>query len=102
MLMTSRRRLTALLLATVFSISLAGQAPPAAAVRVTQPNVFNLVEPNMFAGSILDLEPDTAYEARFVLSDPDGVGGPAADATKTVTVRTRPEPKHATGGKVYH
>src|SRR5437868_2817761 len=24
--------------------------------RVTQPNVFNLVEPNMFAGSILDLE----------------------------------------------
>ena len=31
--------------------------------------------PNMFAGSILDLEPDTAYEARFVLSDPDGVSG---------------------------
>ncbi len=26
--------------------------------------------PNMFAGSILDLEPDTAYEARFVLTDP--------------------------------
>ena len=26
----------------------------------------------MFAGSILDLEPDTAYEARFVLTDPDG------------------------------
>ena len=70
--------------------------------RVTQPNVFNLVEPNMFAGSILDLEPDTAYEARFVLTDPDGVSGPAANATKTVTVRTRPEPKPATGGKVYH
>ena len=29
----------------------------------------------MFAGSILDLEPDTAYEARFVLTDPDGVAG---------------------------
>ena len=43
--------------------------------RVTQPNVFALVSPNMFAGSILDLEPDTAYEARFVLSDPDGVSG---------------------------
>jgi len=26
----------------------------------------------MFAGSILDLEPGTAYEARFTLSDPDG------------------------------
>ena len=70
--------------------------------RVTQPNVFDLVSPNMFAGSILDLEPDTAYEARFVLSDPDGVSGPAANATKTVTVRTRPEPKPAEGGKVYH
>jgi hypothetical protein len=70
--------------------------------RVTQPNVFNLVLPNMFAGSILDLESDTAYEARFVLTDPDGVSGPAANATKTVTVRTRPEPKPAAGGKVYH
>ena len=56
----------------------------------------------MFAGSILDLEPDTAYEARFVMTDPDGIGGPAANATKTVTVRTRPEPMPATGGKVYH
>ena len=70
--------------------------------RTIQPNVFNLVSPNMFAGSILDLEPDTAYEARFVMTDPDGIGGPAANATKTVTVRTRPEPKPATGGKTYH
>jgi hypothetical protein len=70
--------------------------------RTYQPNVFNLVAPNMFAGSILDLEPDTAYEARFVMTDPDGIGGPAANATKTVTVRTRPEPKPAEGGKVYH
>src|SRR2546422_8462458 len=30
--------------------------------------VFDVISPNMFAGSILDLEPDTAYEARFVLS----------------------------------
>ena len=37
--------------------------------------VFDVVSPNMFAGSILDLEPDTAYEARFVLSDPDGLIG---------------------------
>ena len=70
--------------------------------RVTQPNVFNLVSPNMFAGSILDLEPDTAYEARFVMTDPDGVNGNATSAGKTVTVRTRPEPKPAEGGKVYH
>ena len=37
--------------------------------------VFDVVSPNMFAGSILDLEPDTAYEARFVMSDPDGFLG---------------------------
>src|SRR5437762_560515 len=29
--------------------------------------VFDVVSPNMFAGSILDLEPDSAYEARFTL-----------------------------------
>lgn len=70
--------------------------------QIYQRNVFNLVTPNMFAGSILDLEPGTTYEARFVLTDPDGVNGPAADATKVVTVKTRPEPVPATGGKVYH
>ncbi|MGE3959670.1 MAG: hypothetical protein AB7H96_23345 [Vicinamibacterales bacterium] len=70
--------------------------------RVYWANIFNLVAPNMFAGSILDLEPGTTYEARFVLADPDGVGGPAAGATKVVTVRTRPEPVPAEGGKVYH
>ena len=36
---------------------------------------LDVVSPNMFAGSILDLEPDTAYEAQFMLSDPDGVSG---------------------------
>ena len=35
--------------------------------------VFDVVSPNMFAGSIFDLEPDTPYEARFVLTDPDGL-----------------------------
>jgi hypothetical protein len=70
--------------------------------RVTQPNVFALVSPNMFAGSIFDLEPGTAYEARFVLTDPDGVSGAPANATRTVTVRTRPEPVPAQGGKTYH
>ena len=65
-------------------------------------NTWNLVAPNAFMGSILDLEPGTAYEVRMVISDPDGVSGPAANATKTVTVRTRPEPKAAEGGKTYH
>src|SRR5215467_14391297 len=52
--------------------------------------VFDVVSPNMFAGSILDLEPDTAYEARFVMSDPDGVIGQGRNAfTKIVNVRTR-------------
>jgi hypothetical protein len=62
-------------------------------------HIINVELPNMFAGSILDLEPDTAYEAKFVLSDPDGVTG---EATHIVTVRTRAEPKPATGGHVYH
>lgn len=65
--------------------------------------VFDVVSPNMFAGSILDLEPDTAYETRFVMSDPDGfVGQKDKTVTKTVTVRTRPEPKPYAGGRVFH
>ena len=36
-------------------------------------NALQYVTPNGFAGSIFDLEPATDYEARFVLSDPDGV-----------------------------
>ena len=55
--------------------------------------------PNMFAGSILDLTPDTEYECQFVMKDPDGVKG---EATKTVTVKTRPEPKPYVGSHVYH
>jgi hypothetical protein len=65
--------------------------------------VFDVISPNMFAGSILDLQPDTEYEARFVMSDPDGISGQnGKTATKTVTVRTRPEPKPYAGGRVFH
>lgn len=53
----------------------------------------------MFAGSILDLDPDTSYEAQFVVSDPDGVAGPAR---KVVVVRTRPEPIVFEGGRTFH
>jgi len=70
--------------------------------RIVQPNSWNLVVPNMFAGSILDLEPGTPYEARFLLTDPDGVQGPASAATRTVTVSTRPEPMPATDGRTFH
>jgi hypothetical protein len=59
--------------------------------------VFNVEMPNMFAGSIFDLDENTTYEVRLVLSDPDGGG-----ATRTVTVKTRPEPMPAAGGHVYH
>src|SRR5437660_3345857 len=53
--------------------------------------VFDVISPNMFAGSILDLEPNTPYEARFVMSDPDGSQGQSAKSvTKVVTVRARP------------
>ena len=55
--------------------------------------------PNMFAGSIFDLEPGTEYECRFVLTDPDGVKG---KKEYLVTVRTRPEPMPFEGGQIYH
>ncbi len=55
--------------------------------------------PNMFAGSVLNLDSGTEYECRLVLSDPDGVKG---ETEKTVTVRTREEPQPAQGGRVYH
>ena len=62
-------------------------------------NSLQYVVPNMFAGSIFDLEPGTDYECRLVLADPDGVDGKAENV---VTVHTRPEPKPAEGGHVYH
>ena len=44
---------------------------------------LDVTVPNMFAGSILDLEPDTSYEAQFVLKDPDGVRGEARKVAAT-------------------
>lgn len=64
--------------------------------------VFNVVSPNMFAGSIFDLEPGTKYEARFVLTDPDGLTAGSKSVTKTVSVSTRPEPVPFSGGRVFH
>jgi hypothetical protein len=67
--------------------------------RVYQASQVDVIAPNMFAGSILDLEPDTAYEAQFVMADPDGVRG---EGRRVVTVRTRPEPQPYEGGRIFH
>jgi len=67
--------------------------------RITQGRQLDVTSPNMFAGSVLDLEPDTPYEVRFQASDPDGVTG---ERTKVVRVRTRAEPKPATDGRLFH
>jgi hypothetical protein len=67
--------------------------------RIYQGSQMDVIAPNMFAGSILDLDPDTQYEAQFVLSDPDGVRG---ESRRIVTVRTRAEPKPYEGGRTFH
>ena len=67
--------------------------------RIAQGKQLDVTSPNMFAGSVLDLEPDTPYEVRLQASDPDGVAG---DRTKIVRVRTRAEPKPAADGRVFH
>jgi len=55
--------------------------------------------PNMFAGSLFDLEEDTEYEVRLKIRDPDGVNG---ETEKSITVRTRAEPQPASDGRVFH
>lgn len=55
--------------------------------------------PEMFAGSILDLDPDTEYECEFRLKDPDGTAGTTVQRLK---VKTRGEPRAASGGRVLH
>jgi hypothetical protein len=74
-------------------------------LRIGGERVFRATEhldftvPDRFAGSILDLTPDTEYEVRLTMTDPDGVRG---DAAQTAKVRTRGEPKAAAGGRVLH
>jgi len=62
-------------------------------------NYYDYTVPNGFAGSVLGLEPNTEYEVRSVLSDPDGAAG---QIERIVRVRTRKEPAPATGGRVFH
>src|SRR5688572_7329686 len=50
--------------------------------------------PNMFAGSVFELDENTEYEVRFTLTGPDGVSG---QAQRVVNVRTRAEPQPYAG-----
>jgi hypothetical protein len=64
------------------------------------------VAPHMFAGSLLDLAPATAYEIRLSLSDPDGVrqpDGTAIDAdVRVLPLTTRGWPEPPAGGETHH
>jgi hypothetical protein len=67
--------------------------------RVYAESRVDVIAPDMFAGSVLDLQPDTAYDVRLVLSDPDGAQGATE---RTLVVRTRAEPRPYAGGRVFH
>ena len=77
----------------------AGPGRGAAAANAAQPArypLFKYTAPNMFAGSILNLEPDTEYECHFVLADPDGVTGPAERRSLFVRARSPERSRAAT------
>jgi hypothetical protein len=67
--------------------------------RIYAESRIDLIAPNMFAGSVLDLEPGTAYDVRLTMTDPDGVQG---EGSRIVTVSTRSEPQPYAGGRVFH
>ena len=67
--------------------------------RVFSESRVDVIVPNMFAGSVLDLKPDTDYETRFIINDPDGVIG---NPERLALVRTRAEPQPYAGGRVLH
>jgi hypothetical protein len=67
--------------------------------RIYAESRIDLIAPNMFAGSVLDLEPGTTYEVRLTMADPDGVQG---EGSRIVAVSTRPDPQPYPGGRVFH
>lgn len=89
----------------VLTISGDDNANAAAELELSQPGptVFRPAHPliridaTRFVGSLFGLEPDTAYEARVTLSDPDGVTG-VAQSVLVVTTRpdTFPDPSQRT------
>jgi len=77
------------------------QGPPMLRIggeRINE-NALQYVTPNLFAGSLFDLEPGTTYVIRLHMEDPDGATG---NTTQLLTAATRPEPKPALGGRVFH
>lgn len=62
-------------------------------------DTLDYTAPNMFAGSLLNLEPDTEYEVHLSLTDPDGSSG---ETEQLMTVRTRAEPVPAADGRTFH
>src|SRR5512133_1770680 len=59
---------------------------------------LDYLTPRMFAGSILDVTPDTEYECRFIMKDSDN----NLKETRVVKVKTRSEPKAFSGGRILH
>ncbi|HEX7786424.1 MAG TPA: right-handed parallel beta-helix repeat-containing protein, partial [Methylomirabilota bacterium] len=51
----------------------------------------------LFAGSIVDLTPDTEYEIALSLADPDG-----GSVQRGLTMRTAAEPREPSGMRVRH
>jgi hypothetical protein len=60
---------------------------------------YDYIAPNMFAGSIMDLQADTEYEVGLRMTDPDGVEN---EAQKQFFIRTRAEPQPYSGGRIFH
>jgi len=60
---------------------------------------YDYTVPNMFAGSIMDLQEDTEYEVQLRMADPDGVQNAAQ---QQFFVRTRAEPQPYAGGRNFH
>ncbi|MBN2318750.1 MAG: hypothetical protein JXR49_06725 [Acidobacteria bacterium] len=60
---------------------------------------YDYIAPNMFAGSIMDLQADTEYEVQLRMADPDGVENAAL---QQFFVRTRAEPRPYAGGRIFH
>lgn len=52
-----------------------------------------------FAGSLLDLDPETLYEVELKMVDPDGVVG---NTDRKLTLKTRAEPQPFSDGEVRH
>lgn len=67
--------------------------------RTVFQQTLDYTAPQMLAGSLFYLEPDTPYEVRLTLADPDGVTG---RAERTLEVRTRAEPEPDSAGRVFH